>query len=425
MRASITDKTVKLLKPAAEPYEVRDDGVSGWLLRVQPSGVMTHYFEYRKAAGADAEGRTIWRKRRVKIGRVGALGVPEARKKAVAMAASVALGGDPAEERKPVAPEPEAAPMTLREFVSGPYADYCRSSHKSAAVTLCRLPNAFSDLMDKPLDELTTFDFERNRQARLKAVKGSTVARDTAGMRAALQWGVRQGMLAFNPVADVTRTRTDRNLQLRPITAHEEALLLDALKARRDAAVAAWQKSARKVGGAPPIPRFLTPLEPAFIVAIDTGVRRGEMLCLLWSDVNFSTREITIRGEVAKSGQSRIIPMTNRVQFTLAAWGRQQKNAGHVFAGLTENNLRHAWLMLLKEAGVEHRRWHDLRHTFGTRAALAGVPVDTLRRLMGHADLNVTMRYLHSSKEDARRGVDLLEASMAQPANIVDLEAAK
>jgi len=73
-------------------------------------------------------------------------------------------------------------------------------------------------------------------------------------------------------------------------------------------------------------------------------------------------------------------------------------------------NLRRAFRKAVKNSGIEHFRFHDLRHTFGSRLAQRGVDLFTISRLMGHKDVNTTMRYLHHSTETLKKGIEALNS---------------
>ncbi|MNN93954.1 Tyrosine recombinase XerD [compost metagenome] len=72
------------------------------------------------------------------------------------------------------------------------------------------------------------------------------------------------------------------------------------------------------------------------------------------------------------------------------------------------DNVRKAWSAVLKGADVTKFRWHDLRHTFASKLAMKGVPLNTIRDLLGHADLQVTLRYAHLAPDSKAAAVELI-----------------
>lgn len=411
MKKTITDKAVKALRPADKPYELRDDKLQGFLLRVQPSGVMTYYFEYKNAAG---------KRNRHRLGSHPTMTVPQAQKKAREKANEVFDGGDPQAEKKQASRD-----LTLRQFLDDVYAPWARVNLKSHAPTLIRLNAGFAPLLDKRLVDLCAFDFEKHRIKRLKEKrfhprpKGEKdpkprkppthagINRDQMTMRAALSRAVEWKHMDHNPLDGVKKKKEDKNRAIRAMTATEEADILDAFAKRRAKLVAKCQAEARKKKTTGPlIPRFLDYFEPMIVVSLDCGLRRGEALGLLWSDVDFADSTIIVRGEGAKSSQTRKIPMSTRVQYhILNKWELQTGGEGRVFPGASVDSIRAKWRVLLNDAGVTGLRWHDLRHTFGTRLALRGVALPVIQKLMGHASITTTARYLHATDADARAAV--------------------
>ena len=149
---------------------------------------------------------------------------------------------------------------------------------------------------------------------------------------------------------------------------------------------------------------------PILITAINTGMRRGEMLALKWNDINFHTDTIYIRE--AKSGEGRAIPMNSNVKNALVSI-RKHPKSDFVFTtkqGERRFDLRKPFAKALKKAGIErHFRFHDLRHTFASHLAMKGVSINTIRELLGHKSMEMTMRYSHLSPDHNRRAVAVLE----------------
>ncbi|HEY8865766.1 MAG TPA: site-specific integrase, partial [Solirubrobacteraceae bacterium] len=148
-----------------------------------------------------------------------------------------------------------------------------------------------------------------------------------------------------------------------------------------------------------------------------TGLRRGELLALHWRDVDFTGSVIRVRASYAagqlttpKSGRVRSVPMASQVARTLAELGQRQFLTGDddlVFVGelgsyVDGSALRRRYDAALKRAELRHLRFHDLRHTFGTRM-IAKADIRRVQEWMGHADVQTTMKYLHyvPREEDA------------------------
>jgi integrase len=146
-----------------------------------------------------------------------------------------------------------------------------------------------------------------------------------------------------------------------------------------------------------------------FLTAAFTGLRMGELLALRWRDVDFAGATIRVRASYAggalttpKSGKVRAVPLAPDVASALAQLGRREYWLGEddlVFAGeagsyLDGSALRRRYKTALGVAALRPLRFHDLRHTFGTRM-IAKADIRRVQEWMGHADIQTTMRYLH------------------------------
>jgi integrase len=153
------------------------------------------------------------------------------------------------------------------------------------------------------------------------------------------------------------------------------------------------------------------------LVALRTGMRLGELLALAWEDMSFENRTITVcrsitRGVVGtpKSHKIRHIPMTDDVYSTLS---QMRRASGKVWPGRggTFHDYKAVYAALdrvSQRAGVRHIGWHVLRHSFASQLAAAGVPVMAIKDLLGHSDINMTMRYSHMSPSVLRSAVAVL-----------------
>jgi integrase len=168
-----------------------------------------------------------------------------------------------------------------------------------------------------------------------------------------------------------------------------------------------------------------------FLTAAFTGLRMGELLALRWGEVDFAAetirvvRSFTLGGESGpKSGRGRSVPMIADVATALARFSQREHFTGDadlVFAGvigehLDSNEVRKIYHKALDHAGLRRLRFHDLRHTFGTRAVEKAESILELKEWMGHANMQTTMRYLHyRSKADAARRLSEAFAEEATP----------
>ena len=159
-------------------------------------------------------------------------------------------------------------------------------------------------------------------------------------------------------------------------------------------------------------------LRPAVELSLESGMRKAECFGLTWQMVDLKQRVIRLPGEVTKSFTSRDIPLNDRALTVLSKWKMQhgRPSKGYVFPGNTGHltTMKKSFYKALEKAGIERITaegrvtWHSLRHSFGSRLGEANVDVETLRELMGHASLAVTVRYLKSAKERKREAVEAL-----------------
>jgi integrase len=164
-----------------------------------------------------------------------------------------------------------------------------------------------------------------------------------------------------------------------------------------------------------------------YLMAAFTGLRRGELLALRWRDVDFAASAIRVRASYAggalttpKSGKVRSVPLAPEVAARLAKLSQRDWSTDEddlVFPGetgtfLDGSALRRRYMQALKSAGLRSLRFHDLRHTFGTRM-IAKADIRRVQEWMGHADVQTTMRYLHYAPrdEDARLVAEAFRAA--------------
>ena len=240
------------------------------------------------------------------------------------------------------------------------------------------------------LEEITTEVIERW----LSGLKGAASSRTKALVllhgilkRARKVWG-----LQVNAAAEVEKPALKRSGDIHVFSPEEVWSLVRAAASEQDAAI--------------------------YLTAAFTGLRLGELLALHWRDVDFAGSVIRVRASYAagsltspKSGKARAVPLAPDVASALAKLGERESWVAEddlVFSGeaggyLDGSALRRRYKVALQAAGLRALRFHDLRHTFGTRM-IAKADIRRVQEWMGHADVQTTMRYLHYAprREDAR-----------------------
>jgi integrase len=221
--------------------------------------------------------------------------------------------------------------------------------------------------------------------------------------------------LSASPLEKIKPLKTDSNGVIRYLTKEESRNLQNALEIREHRAILErdsanqWRLDRKK----PLYPNlrtlaFTDHLKPIIIISLGTGMRRGEVLSLTWNSVDFDRGLITVRGQTAKSLQTRHIQMTVEVSNALKAWKNQCGESELVFPGPNGQRMKDvnsAWKKLLQEACINDFRWHDMRHDFASRLVTLGCNLNKLRDLLGHKDIKMTLRYAHLAPDVKAEGL--------------------
>jgi integrase len=379
VRTKLSARLIEATKPAPKPFEVRDSEIKGLLLRVQPSGVRAFYLEYRRGL-------------RAVLGKYPVMTVEAARSQALTKLAEFAQTGERAQARRSL--------KTLEDYVSGEYGPWVVSNRKTGRATLERIERSFRGLLSTALRDLSPLQIERWRTKRLDAgICAATLNRDLTALKAALSKAVEWSMLSSNPLGSVKPSHVDSHGRLRFLGRDEERRLRQVLVAR-DAVLRADRQSGnawRRARGKellPAIPSrgYADHLTPMTLLALNTGLRRGELTSLTREDIDLSKGTIRVRGETAKSGSTRYVPLNTEARSVLRIYLKQNPSDGRLFELERVNK---GFAALLAKAQVPAFRFHDLRHTFASNLVMGGVDLNTVRELLGHADLKMTLRYAH------------------------------
>jgi integrase len=218
-------------------------------------------------------------------------------------------------------------------------------------------------------------DAEKYRAMRSGLVKPATFNRELTLAKHMLAKAVEWKIIADNPFRGV-RNLTVPKLDVRVLSPDEEIKLLAACDQVRS--------------------RLLRPL---VVLALNTGMRRGELLGLEWSRVDFEQRAIRIINAKSNAG-NRVIPMNTTVH-TLLSDLAKRATSPLVFpsnrkSGVRFLDMKKGFHKAVTSAGIPHIRFHDLRHTFATRLVRAGVDIVTVQHLLGHSKITMTARYAHA-----------------------------
>jgi Site-specific recombinase XerD len=220
----------------------------------------------------------------------------------------------------------------------------------------------------------------------------AAVNRELELLRALLRFAHREGWIFKSPfetgsslISKVSETQRERVL-----TFEEENRLLSACKGRR------------------------AHLRALLVVALDTGMRRGELFKLVWSDVDFAANLIRVRATTTKTETARTVGMTPRVQEALRALHKEAPPEPKCLVFGITDTVKTAFLAACRDAGLKDFRFHDCRHTAITRMIEAGMPAAEVMKISGHTQMTTFQRYVNVNEQAARRGAELLSAHIAR-----------
>jgi integrase len=335
----------------------------------------------------------------------------------------------------------EPDPIKFHEFAKE-YLQWARANKKPSSwgrelSTMRRLDKEFGD---KILQEITTWQIEKWKAKRKEAVKkpdaviGSFKKQREDGIEKEI-WCVEfasprglNGKRTFDTRQDAEIYLKRIQTPIQPATLNRELSLLKHVftkaiewgKCKENPA-----KKVKRLKGEVKRVRFLMPdevqkllpncvdyLKPIVTLAVHTGMRKGELFTLKWEQVNFEQGIITLHD--TKNGERRDIPMDETVKTTLK---EMERKGDYVFCneqGETFVRVQRSFEAAVKKSRIEDFHFHDLRHTFASNLLMEGEDLNTVRELLGHKDLTMTLRYAHLSPNHKTRAVNVLDRIMSQ-----------
>ncbi len=151
-------------------------------------------------------------------------------------------------------------------------------------------------------------------------------------------------------------------------------------------------------------------LKGIVIVALNTGLRKSNILELRWEQINFDFNFIEVLEN--KGNKHLLIPLNEKlIQFFSNKPDVERK--GYIFinpeTGLPYKDIKKAWSTALEKANIENFRFHDLRQTFATRLIEKNIDIVVAKELMGHADISTTMIYVHSDADRKKNAINVID----------------
>jgi len=259
------------------------------------------------------------------------------------------------------------------------YLDYSRNHKKSYLRDITSTNHLTPYFKNKRLSDITSWLTERYKAIRKEKVAVATVNRELACLKHMFTLAIEWGKVNSNPVKRVKLFK-EENKSLRVLSKEEEKKLIDASSEH---------------------------LKPIIIMALNAGMRKGEILNLTWDKVDFANRIITV--DKTKNNEVRQIPMNHYLADVL---GNMKAVRKYVFCkenGEPYGSVRKAFRRAVERSGMPPCRFHDLRHTFASRLAMKGIDLATLKELLGHKSIGMTMRYAHPTQDHKRWAVEVLD----------------
>jgi integrase len=243
---------------------------------------------------------------------------------------------------------------------------------------------------NKSFREITPMLIEKFKRERRQGItrykierKPASVNRELALLSKIFNMAIRDGLADTNPCEKVQKMRED-NKRTRYLLPKEEKSLMAVLTGTR------------------------AHLWPVVLLAIYTGMRKGEILSLTWPQVDFMRNVIHLL--ITKSGKARSVPMNEPVRNELLNLKAESNGSEFVFVSVRTGRalgwIKRAFATACREAGIENLHFHDLRHTTSTRLADNGVDPFTIAQILGHSDLRMTARYTHATDHSLKRAVE-------------------
>ena len=361
--------------------ELFDTSIPGFSLEVRTTGGKTFYFRYRDLHGSQ---------RQYRIGDAKSITFDQAKKIAIKLRGQVAIGNDPASEKKTLRSTP-----TFADFMSDRYMPFVKGYKKSWNSDDSYLRNHLLPVFGKKhLDEITKHDvIAFHHGIKAKGLALGTANRCLILLRYAMNLAVRWEIpgVTKNPTKDVALFEDPHNKE-RYLSEAEAQTLYRAVQASRN-----------------PMLQYIIPM------LILTGARKREVLDAKCSEFDLERRQWRV--SVTKAGKPRYVPLSDGVVQMLSAMPHD--NRTWVFPNLKTAkpyvSIFISWDTARKQAGLADVRIHDLRHSFASFLVNAGRSLYEVQKILGHTQIKTTQRYAHLSQDTLIDAANVVPFTMAVP----------
>lgn len=282
---------------------------------------------------------------------------------------------------------PSKKPSLLFEDMAVEYLKYYKANRRPRSVERHEMaykavkPTFFG----KRLTDINSFLIEKYKRIRKEQGRSEvTINRELAFLKNMFTMAITWGKASENPVKQVRMFRED-NGRTRALVEDEEARLLSHCGPY---------------------------LKPIVITALHTGFRKSELLSLTWGNVDFRHHMIKVTAGYSKNGEARSIPMTSVLTQTLREIRITGDPSAPVFRtreGKPYRDISTSFSTAVRRARITDFTFHDLRHTLASRLVMRGVDLATVKELMGHKHIHMTLRYAHLAPGHKRSAIAVLD----------------
>lgn len=390
----LTKTYVEGLKAIDKPIIAWDQGsgnVSGFCVQIYPSGKKTYYYVYRTKGDR--------KKKRITLGTHGQITCEKAREDAQRYAGDVAHRVDPVEQEKQKAEQKkEADPkdVLFKDFLPIFIEKHCKVYYKSKTLEIdaYRLKNHILPFFgDKKLRSITRQDILAFKEhlTNHHVTYNRCISFLSSAFNKAILWDYLPK--GINPCYGINKYK--ENKKERFLDKSELEKLTSLLNMQEEFGI----DSSYVLG--------------AIKMLIYTGCRKSEVLTLKWADVQLDQNCIHLKD--SKTGE-KIVPLNSLSKAVLENMERKSDNP-YVFCGKKPRthltDVKKRWFKIRKMLGIEDVRMHDLRHTFASMAIKSGLGLYQVSKLLGHSNVQTTMRYAHIEKEELVKSAKAVEAVFA------------
>lgn len=244
-----------------------------------------------------------------------------------------------------------------------------------------------------PVSNITRRDLSLHIETRrIQGKSNSTINREISILSSSINYAIKRwGWNIANPASGLNLKTPEG--RLRWLTQHESDALLKVAKESK-----------------------ASHLYDYIVLALNTGMRRSEILRLEVSKIDLQSKKIHLEGSQTKSGRRRIVPLNNRAIRTIQTVLQRNRENGlsgsRLFLqrdGRPVVQINTAFTNAVRKSGIEDFRLHDLRHTFASWLVQSGVPLPEVRDLLGHSSIKQTERYAHLAPGHLHSAVAVLD----------------